>query len=100
VKAQLIGFIGMQGKDSIVGTHQAAHGAPDAGIGGIGLLANAVKHRIDIGWRLVGVQRRGNNAFAEDAQFNGIDRAYCRAAAAEGALVLTPFDLPGQVFDA
>jgi hypothetical protein len=41
VKSELIGFITAAGKNRIIRTYQAAHGAPDTFVGRIGLLPNA-----------------------------------------------------------
>ena len=42
VEAQLVGLVGAHRADGVVGADQVAHGAADAGVGRVGLLAHAV----------------------------------------------------------
>ncbi len=100
VHAQLVDFITVHGNDGIIGADHVAHGAPDAGIGRIGLLADAVIQAVFIFGGLELPHGRHHLAFAKDTQLNRIDRAAGRAPATERAFIFIPCDLPGQILDA
>jgi hypothetical protein len=98
--AHFVGFITAHGNDRVVWADQITHGTAHAGIARIGFLANTLVNLVYIGWRLGRIQRGLNGTLAENAQFYGIDRARCCAAAAQGAFILAPTDLPKQILNA
>ena len=100
VKALLVDILVKDGDDRIVGADHAAHGAADAGEGGIGALIDAVVYAQGRCGRVLDPQGHVDEALAVNAELDGLDGAHGGAAPAQGAGVFVPLDLPGQVVDA
>jgi len=100
VEAQRGGLTLAPGLDGVVGADHVAHGAVDAGIGRIGALADAVVDGVDIGGLGLEAGGRVHHALPVHGQLDGADRADRGTAAAQGAGLDVPVDLPGQILDA
>ncbi len=100
VEAQRGALVQAHGADGVVGTDHGAHGAADAGVGRVGALADAVEHRIGV-LRLLHEAGGGfHHALPVHGKLDGAHRAHGGTPPAQGAGVLVPLDLPGQVLHA
>jgi hypothetical protein len=97
METEFVRLVIMDRHDRVVGADHVAHPAPDAGVGDVRPLADPVVNAEEIARLLRKSEGNLEDPFAVDAQFDclyGTDR---RAAAAEGALLLAPEELPGQI---
>ena len=97
VEVQLLQLVAVDGDDGVVGAHEGAHGAAHAGVGRLCPLPDAVPDGIDVPRGFLEPEGHRDRALAVDPQLDGAHRAYRRAVPAEGALLLIPMDLPGEV---
>jgi hypothetical protein len=101
VKALLVHLIGPLRNYGAVGTNQVAHCAPDARVGGISPLPNAVIDLMDIGGRGgradFGQCWNLDYSFSVHAQFYCLNGANGGASTAQSAFFFVPLNLPEQV---
>jgi hypothetical protein len=87
------------GFNGIVGANHGTHGAPDTRLGYGCPLLDAVKGLKGGAVVLDPVDGGDKISLSENTQLNGVYRADSRTLTAQGASILFPVDLPGQVLE-
>jgi hypothetical protein len=99
MKSEFIGLVAAAGYDGVVGAYHGAHGATNAFVSRIGFLPNSkVEFEITGRWTAdIETDRRFEDSFAENPQFNSTYRTYGGTLSTQRAFILTPQDLPRQI---